>query len=60
MYMIKVAKNPNFPQFIEIWEDRKLIDEVSGRRKALRIALKLAKKVGEKYILFNKKIVEVK
>ena len=58
--MIKVAENPNFPLFVEVWDDRKLIDEVKGKRTALRVALKLAKKIGDKYILFNKDVVKVK
>ena len=49
--MIKIAKNPNFPKFVEVWSGKKLIDEVEGQMRALRIALRLAKKLGEKYIL---------
>ena len=58
--MIKVAKNPTFPQFVEVWEDLKLVKEIKGRMKAMRYALKLARQAGEKYILFNDKLVEVK
>ena len=57
--MIKVAQNPNFPQFVEIWDEGRLIQEVRGKMKALRVAFKLAKRLGEKYILFNKEVVEV-
>jgi len=49
--MIKIAKNINFPKFVEVWSGTKLIDEVEGQMKALRVALKLAKKLGEKYIM---------
>ena len=56
MYMIKVAKNPNFPQFLEIWSGLKLVREVRGKMKALKIASKLAKEGGEKYFLFQDRL----
>jgi hypothetical protein len=56
MYMIKVAKNPNFPQFLEIWSGLKLVKEVRGKIKALRIASKLAKEQGESYFLFQDQV----
>ena len=50
--MIKIIKNPNFPQFLEIFKDSTLIEEVQGRAKAFRIASKLAKK--QRYQVWNR------
>jgi len=47
--MIKITKNPNLPQWFQvIFTDSfgfaDIVDEVSGKAKAVRIAKKLAKK----------------
>lgn len=56
--MIKIVKNVNFPQFLEIFNDSTLIEEVQGRAKALRIAKKLARKEGLSFFLFEDKMVD--
>jgi hypothetical protein len=57
--MIKIKKNPNFPQFLEVFNGISLIEEVQGRAKAFRIAKKLAKEQGEKWFMFRDKIVDI-
>jgi hypothetical protein len=56
--MINVKKNPNFPQFLEIFFNADLIEEVQGRAKAMRIAKKLAKEKGLDYFVFGDKMVD--
>tara|TARA_B100001167_G_scaffold175898_1_gene129387 strand:+ start:408 stop:587 length:180 start_codon:yes stop_codon:yes gene_type:complete len=56
--MIKIVKNVNFPQFLEIFNDSTLIEEVQGRAKALRIAKKLARKQGQTHFVFGDKMVD--
>ena len=50
--MIKVIRNESFCEYYEIYEDTDRIEEVQGRLKARRVALKLAKKLRQKFILF--------
>lgn len=57
--MIKIVKNVNFPQFLEIFNGSTLIEEVQGRAKALRIAKKLARKEGQAFFLFEDKMVDI-
>ena len=57
--MIKIKKNPNFPQFLEIFLNADLIEEVQGRAKAMRIAKKLAKEEGFSHFLFKDKLVDI-
>tara|TARA_B100000085_G_C18480679_1_gene487142 strand:- start:727 stop:906 length:180 start_codon:yes stop_codon:yes gene_type:complete len=49
--MISVRKNPNFTQFFQIFSFGRLVDEVKGQSKALRIARSEAK--GYKINKFN-------
>ena len=44
--MIKIIKNPNFPQFLEVFLNSSLVEEVQGRAKAIRLAKKVAKEEG--------------
>ncbi len=57
--MIKIKKNPNFPQFLEVFNGITLIEEVQGRAKAFRIAKKLAKQEGQKSFIFKDKMVDI-
>jgi adenylyl- and sulfurtransferase ThiI len=57
--MIKIVKNPNFPQFLEIFLNADLIEEVQGRAKAMRIAKKLAKENGLDYVILGDKMVDI-
>ena len=43
--MIKVEKNKSFAGYYEIYDDLVRVDEIQGKLKAKRIALKLAKKL---------------
>jgi hypothetical protein len=57
--MIKIKKNPNFPQFLEVFNGITLIEEVQGRAKAFRIAKKLAKQEGQKSFIFRDKMIDI-
>ena len=57
--MIKIIKNPNFPQFLEIFKDSTFIEEVQGRAKAFRIASKLAKNQSQKFFVFDNKKIDI-
>jgi hypothetical protein len=50
--MIKVIKNPSFTGYYEIYDDSQPVDEIQGRMKAKRVALKLAKKLKQSFIIF--------
>ena len=50
--MIKVIKNPSFSGYYEIYEDGVVGEEVQGRLKAKRTAIKLAKKLEQTFIIF--------
>jgi hypothetical protein len=56
--MIKIVKNPNFPQFLEIFSNADLIEEVQGRAKAVKIAKRLARKQGLKIVIFGDKMLD--
>jgi len=57
--MIKIAKNPNFPQFLEIFNGTTFIEEVQGRAKAFRIAKRLAKEQGQSCFIFRDKMIDI-
>ena len=50
--MIKVIKNPSFSGYYEIYNDSVVEEEVQGRLKAKRTAIRLAKKLKQSFILF--------
>ena len=56
--MIKIEKNPSFPQWLDIFAFGVFIEQVQGRVKALRIAKKLARQHGEKAVLFNGNLID--
>ena len=50
--MIKVVKNPSFAGYYEIFDEQHMVEEVQGRNKAKRAAIKLARKLKLPYIIF--------
>ena len=50
--MIKVTKNPSFAGYYEIYDDAVRVEEIQGKLKAKRYALKLAKKLEQTFFLF--------
>jgi len=50
--MIKVVKNPSFEGYYEIFNEQVMVDEVQGRNKAKRTAIKLARKLKLSFIIF--------
>jgi hypothetical protein len=50
--MIKVIKNKSFIGYYEIYDGLYVVDEIQGRIKAKRVALKLAKAMKQTFILF--------
>ena len=50
--MIKVIKNKSFSGYYEIYDGLYVVDEIQGRIKAKRVALKLAKATKQTFILF--------
>jgi len=57
--MIKVIKNKSFSGYYEIYDDLYVVEEIQGRTKAKRVALKLAKEKKESIILFLGESVDV-
>ena len=57
--MIKVIKNPSFSGYYEIYDDAQPIEEVQGRLKAKRMALKIARKLKQPFIIFLGESVDV-
>tara|TARA_B110001454_G_C12676007_1_gene415887 strand:- start:1076 stop:1252 length:177 start_codon:yes stop_codon:yes gene_type:complete len=57
--MIKVVKNPSFEGYYEIYDDSVRVEEVQGKLKAKRYALKLAKRLEQTFVLFLGESVDV-
>tara|TARA_Y100000310_G_scaffold142606_1_gene142118 strand:+ start:274 stop:450 length:177 start_codon:yes stop_codon:yes gene_type:complete len=57
--MIKVTKNPSFAGYYEIYEDNVRVEEVQGKLKAKRYAMKLAKKAQQEFFIFLSESVSV-
>ena len=57
--MIKVIKNKSFSGYYEIYDGLYVVEEIQGRTKAKRVALKLAKEKEESIILFLGESVDV-
>ena len=57
--MIKVVKNPSFSGYYEIYDGSQPVDEVQGRLKAKRVALKLARRLKQSFIIFLGESVDV-
>ena len=50
--MIKVIKNKSFSEYYEIYDDSVRLEEVQGKLKAKRVAIKLAKKLKQTFFVF--------
>ena len=57
--MIKVEKNKSFDGYYEIYDGITPIEEVQGRTKAKRTAMKLARKLGQTFISFLGEVIDV-
>ena len=58
VYMITVRKNPNFTKWFQVISFGNLVDEVSSRAEALRIASREAKANKKTHINFLGKMVD--
>ena len=50
--MVKVIKNPSFAGYYEIYDDSDRVEEIQGKLKAKRYAMKLAKKLEQSFFIF--------
>tara|TARA_R110000824_G_scaffold79244_1_gene199704 strand:- start:332 stop:508 length:177 start_codon:yes stop_codon:yes gene_type:complete len=57
--MIKVIKNKSFSEYYEIYDDSTRLEEVQGKLKAKRVAMKLAKKLKQTFFVFLGESVDV-
>ena len=57
--MITIKKNPSFAGWFQVISFGRLVDEVSGRAEALRIAKQEARDKGEKHIIFLGKALDI-
>jgi len=57
--MVKVVKNKSFSGYYEIYDGIYVVEEVQGRTKAKRVALKLAKSKKEAMISFLGDLLDV-
>ena len=57
--MIKVIKNKSFSEYYEIYDDSVRLEEVQGKLKAKRVAMKLAKKLKQTFFIFLNESIEV-
>ena len=57
--MITIKKNPSFAGWFQVISFGRLVDEVSGRAKALRIAKQEARDTKEKHIVFLGKVLDI-
>jgi hypothetical protein len=57
--MIKVIKNKSFSGYYEIYDGLYVVEEIQGRTKAKRVALKLAKEKKEDFISFLGEMIDV-
>ena len=57
--MIKVTKNPSFAGYYEIYDDSVRVEEIQGKLKAKRYAMKLAKASKQSFFLFLGESVDV-
>ena len=57
--MIKVVKNKSFTGYYEIYDDSQRVEEIQGRLKAKRVAIKLARKLKQPFIIFLGESVDV-
>ena len=57
--MIKVVKNKSFSGYYEIYDGLYVVEEIQGRTKAKRVALKLAKEKKEAFISLLGEMIDV-
>ena len=57
--MIKVIKNKSFSEYYEIYDDSTRLEEVQGKLKAKRVAMKLAKKLKQTFFIFLNESIKV-
>ena len=57
--MVEIRSNSSFAGWFEVAYEGTVIEEVQGRRKALRLAKEVALKNKEQHILCDGKIIEV-
>ena len=57
--MVEIRSNPSFAGWFEVAYEGTVIQEVQGRKKALRLAKEVALKNKEQHILCDGKIIEV-
>ena len=57
--MITAFKNKSFPRWIQIFAFGELIEEIEGKKKALRAGKKLARKHKLDYVYFLDNIISV-
>tara|TARA_R110002051_G_scaffold287567_4_gene350289 strand:+ start:1185 stop:1364 length:180 start_codon:yes stop_codon:yes gene_type:complete len=57
--MITIQKNPSFTGWFQVISFGRLVDEVSGRAKALRLAKQEAKENKINHIMFLDKIIDI-
>ena len=58
--MISTRKNPNFGNWTQVFSFGRLVDEVTGNAKALRLAKELGKKHKQTHISHLGKLVKVR
>lgn len=58
--MITIRKNPNFPNWFQVISFGTLVDEVTGRANALRVAAQEAKLRKKHTVNFLGKVVDIK
>ena len=57
--MITIKKNPSFAGWFQVISFGRLVDEVSGRAKALRLAKQEARDNNLKHIMFLGKVLDI-
>ena len=57
--MIKVIKNPSFAGYYEIYDESVRVEEIQGKLKAKRYAMKLAKKLRQTFFIFLNESIKV-
>jgi len=57
--MITIKKNPSFAGWFQVISFGRLVDEVSGRAKALRLAKREARDNKINHIMFLDKIIDI-
>ena len=59
VFMITIKKNPSFAGWFQVISFGRLVDEVSGRAKALRIAKQEARDNKQTHIIYLGKVLDI-